>query len=89
MFACVTGFGILKKFFESQALRYLGFISFSMYLLHVIVLEVIERVSTEMSGKGWVMLMLTVLVSHISWTFIEKPTSKIRLVEKTQKATSS
>lgn len=88
VFACITGFGILKRFFESQALRYLGYISFSMYLLHVIVLEAMERVSAEMSGNGWVMLMLTVLVSHISWTFIEKPTSKIRLVKHTQSITS-
>lgn len=81
VFSCVVGSGVLRKFFENPFLRYLGFISFSVYLLHVIVFGIVEKVGAEIPMRGWITLVLTVAVSHISWMLIEKPTSKIRLVK--------
>jgi len=78
VFSCTAGIGVLRKFFEISFLRYLGFISFSVYLLHVIVLKVFKRVGLEIPMQGWIMLVVTIVISHISWTLIEKPTSKIR-----------
>jgi peptidoglycan/LPS O-acetylase OafA/YrhL len=79
LFASVAGLGTLKKLFSMPILRYMGFISFSVYLLHVIVIEEIERVGTEIPMQGWIMLGLTVLASHLTWRFVEKPTSKIKI----------
>lgn len=81
VFSCVAGSGILRTLFETPFLRYMGFISFSVYLLHIIVLQiVIEKVGADIPMRGWIVLILTIAVSHISWTLIEKPTSRIRLI---------
>ncbi len=81
VFSCIAGFGVLRKIFEHPFLRYLGFISFSIYLLHVIAVAVVERVAPEIPMRGWIMLALTIVVSHVSWTLIEKPTSRIRFTK--------
>ena len=82
VFASIAGVGLLRKLFEFSVLRYLGFISFSMYLLHVIPLFMMEKLNINIAHDlpmlGWIMLLVTVLFSHLSWLFIEKPTSKIR-----------
>ncbi len=85
VFACLAGFGALKRIFETPLLRYLGFISFSVYLLHIIVVEGLERLGSEIPVRGWIMLLVTVAISHISWTLIEKPTSKIKALNKLPK----
>ena len=82
IFASITGIGILRRLFEISLLRYLGFISFSMYLLHIVPLFFMENfnisVPKDTPMLAWLLLSVTVLISHISWTLIEKPTSKIR-----------
>jgi peptidoglycan/LPS O-acetylase OafA/YrhL len=78
LFSCVAGVGALRKIFKNPLLRYLGFISFSAYLAHITVLNFVNIMFGSIPFKGWVMLMLTLLVSHISWVLIEKPTSRIR-----------
>ena len=82
LFACIAGIGILRRFFEARFLRYLGFISFSMYLLHIIPLFVLKKLGLNLFMQlpivGWMILAITIATSHLTWTFIEKPTSKIR-----------
>lgn len=75
LFACVMGSGYIRQFFELKVLRYLGLISFSFYLLHVIVMAAIPPVF----GQGWLILAGTIAISHVSWMLIEKPAAKIRL----------
>lgn len=79
LFSCVAGLGILKKFFENKVLRYLGFISFSVYLWHIVVLDLVRFSKITIPGKGWIILVITILISHISWAVIEKPLSKVKL----------
>jgi peptidoglycan/LPS O-acetylase OafA/YrhL len=79
VFACVNGTGFLRRIFELPVLRYFGFISFSVYLLHVIVVREFLEFGTGLPLLGWWMLAVTVAVSHASWTWIEKPSSKLRL----------
>lgn len=81
VFSCVAGAGLLRNFFENSFLRYLGFISFSVYLLHGIAIHFVKKVGGEMPMQGWIMLILTIIISHISWMLVEKPTSKIKLVK--------
>jgi peptidoglycan/LPS O-acetylase OafA/YrhL len=81
VFSCVAVSGVLRKFFETPFLRYLGFISFSVYLLHLIPISIVESTGVEIPMKGWILLLLIIAMSHISWVLIEKPTSKIRLID--------
>jgi peptidoglycan/LPS O-acetylase OafA/YrhL len=81
LFACLAGLGYLRHFFELPVLRYLGFISFSFYLFHAIFIDAIEGLDVGIPLKGWIVLIATLVVSHGSWMFIEKPTSKVRLVK--------
>jgi peptidoglycan/LPS O-acetylase OafA/YrhL len=82
LFSCVAGLGILRNFFENSFLRYLGFISFSMYLLHIILLDLdfVKKRGADIPMLGWILLILTIGISHLSWMSIEKTTSKIRLI---------
>lgn len=77
LFSSINGAGVMRFIFEARVLRYLGFISFSFYLLHVVVLGAVRRVATETILDGWVMLALTVVLSHVSWVLIEKPASRL------------
>ncbi|MBK9055181.1 MAG: acyltransferase [Chloroflexi bacterium] len=79
VFTCIGSPGVLRKFFENPFLRYLGFISYSAYLIHIIVLYVVDEANFEISGRAWVMLAITIVLSHLSWILIEKPLSNIRL----------
>lgn len=79
LFACVAGFGVLRKVFELPFLRYIGFISFSFYLFHVVVIGVLRKFGGDLPLKAWAMLLITIIVSHVFWMLIEKPTSKFRL----------
>lgn len=78
LFSSINGAGILRGIIEARILRYLGFISFSFYLLHVIVLAAVRRVATDTVVDAWLMLMLmlTVALTYVSWILIEKPASR-------------
>lgn len=79
VFAAIATPGPLRIVFESPVLRYVGFISFSVYLLHVVVMDLFTRFVPQTAAQGWLILLATIAVSHLSWRLIEKPTSKIRL----------
>ena len=79
VFAAIATPGPLRNVFETPVLRYLGFLSFSVYLLHVVVMDVFARFAPQMATQSWLILLATIAVSHLSWRLIEKPTSKIRL----------
>jgi peptidoglycan/LPS O-acetylase OafA/YrhL len=80
VFSSVAGLGVLRRLFETPFLRYLGFISFSVYLLHIVVLDIVGKLGADFPMLGWIMLVVTLALSHMSWLLIERPTSKIRLV---------
>lgn len=82
VFAVIAGAGMLRRLFELSVLRYLGFISFSMYLLHIVPLFISRKLNLDIPNDfpmlGWIFLALTIAMSHLTWMLIEKPTSKIR-----------
>jgi peptidoglycan/LPS O-acetylase OafA/YrhL len=86
LFSCVNGVGMLRRFFELPFLRYLGFISFSMYLMHLIVWRIIWKYVAGSAFKGWIILIFSIAVSHIAWILIEKPTSRIKFTRMENKA---
>lgn len=82
LFAVVNGAGVFLKLFESRPLRFLGHISFSVYLLHSSIVSVCRGIAggyKEFFVYGWIVLLLVVLVSYCSYLIIERPFSKIRI----------
>jgi peptidoglycan/LPS O-acetylase OafA/YrhL len=81
LFSCINGAGYLRRFFELPLLRYLGFISFSVYLLHMSVIGIITTKLHTGTGffDAWLILVVTVAASHVTWLLVEKPTSRLKL----------
>ncbi|MFA5816005.1 MAG: acyltransferase [Bacteroidales bacterium] len=79
LFAAMNGYGFLKIIFENRFLRYVGFISFSIYLFHLTVIRVIVYTGISISARGWLMLIATIGFSSLTWALIEKPSSKFKL----------
>ncbi len=73
--------GIIKQLLELKFLRFIGKISFSIYLLHMPLLLLVKdnfySVPTEF--KIYLFFGLTLFVSLISYLVIEKPLSNIRI----------
>ena len=80
LFASINGAGILKKIFENKFLRYIGFISFSFYLWHLVGIRIIKQIDDILPPflLGYAMLIITILMSHISYKKIEVPASRIK-----------
>ncbi|RZA09933.1 MAG: hypothetical protein EOO68_00290 [Moraxellaceae bacterium] len=79
LFACLNGFGMFRWFFELSALRYLGFISFSLYFFHTTSVALIKYFLPQLPFAAWWMLLIAVGISHLTWFLIEKPTARVRL----------
>ena len=80
LFAALNGTGWLQRFFEWKPLRYLGWISFSFYLWHPCILMVFRNVPLAFHGSilFWLELALTIGISHLSYHWVEIPSSQIR-----------
>lgn len=80
LLGAVNGEGWLQRIFEWKALRYLGWISFSFYLWHPCVLMILRNVTLPLGQEliFWLMLGLTVIISHISYRLVEIPSSTIK-----------
>ena len=80
LFAAKYGRGIISYVFSFTFLRLWGIFSFSAYLLHRAILGYVYHLSPfPNKSKLIVFLILSLLVSLISYLVIEKPLSKIRL----------
>lgn len=84
LFACLAGKGAIRRCLEISSLRYLGFISFSVYFFHTIVIHTLKNFFPDTPLIAWVTLACTLVVSHLSWTLIEKPSANIRVTPKSQ-----
>lgn len=72
---------ILKKFFEITFMRFLGIVSFSMYLFHVLILNFVEMRKWHIPNfaQFYVFLLITCIVSFLSYVIIERNLQKIRI----------
>lgn len=75
------GLNILKKFFEITAMRFLGIVSFSMYLFHLIPLKIVAQPKLHIphSLQIYIFLILTSVVSFFSYVLIERQLQKVRV----------
>tara|TARA_B100001964_G_C14262044_1_gene616213 strand:- start:1940 stop:3070 length:1131 start_codon:yes stop_codon:yes gene_type:complete len=80
LYASICGRGWLQRFFELRLVRYFGFISFSFYLFHAPVLDLIySQVDVPGVLYPWLVLLICVAFSHVSWILLEKPLSRMKL----------
>lgn len=73
------GEGVLIRVLAWKPLRYVGMVSFSVYLFHSVVLEWVLR--SELVG-GWKMaafLLGTLLISTVTYVLVELPLARVRL----------
>lgn len=75
------GQGIMKRFFELRFLRFIGTISFSLYLFHIPVLKLLVR--SDLGIPEYLMVYVfflgAIVVSMISYLLVERPLSKVRI----------
>lgn len=76
------GNGLIRKIFEIKPLRFIGAISFSMYLFHIPFLNFVSKINIPSEFKIYVFFLLIVIFSSLSYLFIERPLSKIRIKSK-------
>lgn len=80
------GKGLLNYLLEVKALRFIGTVSFSVYLSHMPIIAFVMEVNIPESFKFYLFFFLTILLSSLSFLLIERPLSKIRIhPDKTEK----
>ncbi len=72
---------ILKRFFEITAIRFLGIVSFSIYLFHVLILNFVEMRKLHIPNfiQFYVFILLASITSFLSYVLIERNLQKIRI----------
>jgi peptidoglycan/LPS O-acetylase OafA/YrhL len=69
----------IKTVLESKPLRFIGLISFSMYLFHYPILTIVKKMDLDNWLNIYVFLGLSIIVSTITYFAIERPLSRVRL----------
>jgi len=84
LMASKYGKRVMKWIFELWLLRFLGTISFSMYLFHIPVIKVLVRSRLGIPDylMIYVVFLAVILVSMISYLLIERPLSKVKIYRK-------
>lgn len=72
------GNGLVQKMLEWKVLRFLGTISFSLYLFHMLFLRYAMQLQTSVTLKLVLFFVTSVLFSSVTYLLIERPLSKIR-----------
>jgi peptidoglycan/LPS O-acetylase OafA/YrhL len=72
---------ILKNFFEITAIRFLGIVSFSMYLFHLLVLKIAElpKLHLPVYVQFYLFIVLVSITSFLSYVLIERQLQKVRI----------
>jgi peptidoglycan/LPS O-acetylase OafA/YrhL len=73
------GAPVFRRVFETRALRYVGLLSFSVYLWHEGVIRMFHWLDLGLSPTyAWVILFaVTLAISHLSFVLVERPCLKI------------
>ena len=77
------GHGFISRMFKFKPLRFLGTISYSLYLFHMPVLQFLQAdLGIPQGLKIYIFFALSILFSSFSYLLIELPLSKIKLIQK-------
>ena len=84
LLAAKYGRGVMRWFFELMLLRFIGTISFSLYLFHIPVLKLLVRsnLGIPYGLMVYVFFISAILVAMITYLLIERPLSKVRIYHK-------
>jgi peptidoglycan/LPS O-acetylase OafA/YrhL len=70
---------VVTTFFEYKPLRFVGVISFSVYLFHLIILNFVNRIPVISEIKFYVFFVLVLICASITYLFIERKISKLKI----------
>lgn len=77
--------GTVGKLLELQSLRYLGQISYGLYLMHLFVKLLCDQVAARVfpEGVSWVLMLpvyivCTITVASVSWYWFESPINRLK-----------
>ncbi len=73
------GTGIIRWILEIKFIRFIGSISFSLYLFHLPFISLVQKIGIPSEFQFYVFMMLTILFSSFSYLIIERPLSMIKL----------
>jgi len=79
LFCAINGSGIFSKLLSMTIIRIIGVISFSAYVCHWFILNLVNSLDISQIQKISYFFLITFLVSFVSYVFIEKPLSSIRI----------
>ncbi len=85
LLAAKYGKGFIQTLLELKFLRYIGTISFSLYLFHIPFLKMAVHLDFPDGIRIYLFFFCSLVFSSLSYVFIERPLSKIRI--KTQAIT--
>lgn len=77
LFAAKYGSGVLIKMLEFRPLRFIGSISFSLYLFHVLILELTVQMEIPQCTKIYMLFGLAIAFSCVTYLLVERPLSKL------------
>lgn len=70
--------GWIQRFFNLRFLRSCGALSFSLYLFHMPLISMLKRTDWNSTLCGWIVLIVTLITSFISFRILEQPMSRIK-----------
>ena len=88
VFAYVRGLedGLALRFLLHPALQYVGMVSYMCYLIHLVVLKVVERAHLAVPLTAVLALAGTIGFATLSWYLVEKPLQRLRGLVRPQRA---
>ena len=70
---------LFERMMASPAMRFLGKISFSLYLVHISVLNLVPAFQLNSLLSAWLVLFVSIAVSYLTYALIERPFSRMRI----------
>lgn len=72
------GGGWISKFCSLRFLRVCGALSFSIYLFHAPLISMLKRTDLNRTLCGWIVMLVALAASYVSFRFLERPMSRIK-----------
>ena len=67
------GIGFPPRIFAWKPFQHLGHVSYSVYLIHMPVLELTIKLPLPGPAKGILVIVFTLIISHFTYKFVERP----------------
>lgn len=81
LFSAVNIKGGIQTFFSLPFMRFLGALSFSLYLFHPIFIDALRFLKLETGFEAWFVLSLSIITAYISFKLIEEPSARFKIIK--------